>query len=125
MASIEAAAGSPYSPIGGGPANIVQARGGNFVLGDNVIYPAGTSWCARHDRVAIPCKGACLEEQHPHVVSTVGVVTVIHSRQFSTRRYNILMIEMYTEQELREQLYTHWVNGVRVSDARVVSPIFA
>lgn len=24
------------------------------------------------------------------------------------------MIEMYTEQELREQLYTHWVNGVRV-----------
>lgn len=52
MASIEAAAGSPYSPIGGGSANIVQARGGNFVLGHNIIYPAGTSWCARHDRTA-------------------------------------------------------------------------
>jgi hypothetical protein len=35
------------------------------------------------------------------------------------------MVEMYTEQELREQLYTHWVNGVRVSDARVASPVFA
>ena len=31
------------------------------------------------------------------------------------------MIEMYTEQELKEQLYTHWVNGVRVSNAHVMS----
>ena len=49
-------------------------------------------------------------------------MTAIHSRQSPTSRYNILMIEMYTEQELREQLYTHWVNGVRVSNARAVCP---
>ena len=31
------------------------------------------------------------------------------------------MIEMYTEQELKEQLHTHWVNGVRVSNAHAMS----
>ena len=61
MASIEAAAGSPYSPIGSGVSNIVQARGGNFMLGDNVIYPAGTSWCARHGSVAHSWAGACMK----------------------------------------------------------------
>jgi hypothetical protein len=34
---------------------------------------------------------------------------------FLAGRYNIMMTEMYTVAELRQQIYIHWANGVRVS----------